>query len=898
MNIVSRGTVTTMEIKGSRSTKNVSPRVESNPVARKRRMDELPLSKIPKAPRRDSKDDECTVSSNSVSLKELTGTSSTDMLTDSHCAVNNREISSSAITTVDDDDDDEENLQKDSRDSIIVKNKPPIHPDIPHKRLISVNRRDDSTRLRKTIQWLEEGARKLREDLADARAELHEEKKSAKMARRDIERAVKKARNQEAKKYQNIIADLRARLTKNPFQVSLDNSTSLKSEQSKDDNQRCETLVARKRRAELNQTIENLNSDSSDSDDCTKRKRKYSNEAELRTIECEIRNSQMVNKELEQNLQMNLYKGNCEGETERLRELALEQQEVIEYLRQLLKEQERKIDQLLWSRRKKKGSPYKRWMELAPVAEVDDEEEQEDGDSTLSSTSSSVSMQASTIIWQGNTVTREAYEELLFENDELHMKYTEEQQELERARNLVRELEKALLQETHSGQHNRIALSNKLREAEEREADLIAELSELKEQNELLEFRVIELEEIGPRESRDAVDSGVGSPEPIQLFKVQSTASNKQKDRAIATVIPYSSCNSQSSLLLTSVQKSSLSLQESGIFEDEDDNENIEVTSCGTQTETPAGELLQEVQRLQVLRERIQEKAAKVPISTDTLEITEEKLNSYKEKVRELEGQLAEHQENHKKILNDNFIAKRKEEELINENRRLTTRIYWMENELRILREFKNIKKVNVGTMTKIDFKDSSTITESTISKEVSKTVKQVDMTWSRLEAKKAQLEKAHQELKEKNLCNQQLMERIAKLEKHGKNNTCDQVDGTDRLGKKTEFENCKSSGSEMKKFDELMEITDNENNTNRVSQIEFINYNGCNKMDVSESPLVISEHTPQNNKYEMQKVNDEREQNGMNYIVLYPEENPGTFDYERVSKNEADEKIIYFRWR
>ncbi|XP_074100305.1 uncharacterized protein LOC141528252 isoform X2 [Cotesia typhae] len=895
MNIVSRGTVTTMEVKGSRSTKNVSPRVESNPVARKRRMDELPLSKIPKAPRRDSKDDECTVSSNSVSLKELTGTSSTDKLTDSHCAINNREISSSAITTVDD----EENLQKDSRDSIIVKNKPPIHPDIPHKRLISVNRRDDSTRLRKTIQWLEEGARKLREDLADARAELHEEKKSAKMARRDIERAVKKARNQEAKKYQIIIADLRARLTKNPFQVSLDNSTSLKSEQSKDDNQRCEILVARKRRAELNQTIENLNSDSSDSDDCTKRKRKYSNEAELRTIECEIRNSQMVNKELEQNLQMNLYKDNCEGEIERLRELALEQQEVIEYLRQLLKERERKLDQLLWNRKKKKEVPHRGWKELEPVAEVDDEEEHEDGDSALSSETSSVSLQANTIIWKPNTVTREAYEDLLFENDELHTKYSEEQQELEQAKNLVRELEKALLQETHSGQNNRIILSNKLREAEEREADLIAELSELKEQNELLEFRVIELEEIGPRESRDAVDSGVGSPEPIQLFKVQSTASNKQKDRAIATVIPYSSCNSQSSLLLNSVQKSSLSLQESGIFEDEDDNENIdiEVTSCGTQTETPAGELLQEVQRLQVLRERIQEKAAKVPISTEILEITEERLNSYKEKVRELQEQLAEYQENQKKILNENFAAKQKEEDLINENRRLSTRIYWMENEIKISREFKNIKKINVGTMTKIDFKDSSTMTESTVTKEVSKTVKQVDMTWSRFEAKKAQLEKAHQELKEKNLCNQQLVERIAKLEKR-KNNTCDEVDGTDRLGKKTDFGNCNSSGNEIKKFDELMEITDNENNTNRVSQIEFINYNGCNKMDVSESPLVISEHTPQNNKYKMQKVNDEREQNGMNYIVLYPDENPGTFDYERVSKNEADEKIIYFRWR
>lgn len=60
-----------------------------------------------------------------------------------------------------------------------------------------------------------------------------------------------------------------------------------------------------------------------------------------------------------------------------------------------------------------------------------------------------------------------------------------------------------------------------MRDAEEREAGLVAEISELREQNELLEFRVLELEESPhQRESPDPADSGIVSPEPIHIYKV------------------------------------------------------------------------------------------------------------------------------------------------------------------------------------------------------------------------------------------------------------------------------------------------------------------------------------------------------------------------------------------
>lgn len=71
--------------------------------------------------------------------------------------------------------------------------------------------RSDATRLRKTIQWLEEGARRLREDLANVRTELHEERRAAKIAKREFETALREARFAEAAKYQPIIAELKTR---------------------------------------------------------------------------------------------------------------------------------------------------------------------------------------------------------------------------------------------------------------------------------------------------------------------------------------------------------------------------------------------------------------------------------------------------------------------------------------------------------------------------------------------------------------------------------------------------------------------------------------------------------------------------------------------------------------
>jgi len=62
-------------------------------------------------------------------------------------------------------------------------------------------------------------------------------------------------------------------------------------------------------------------------------------------------------------------------------------------------------------------------------------------------------------------------------------------------------------------------LSEKLRVAEEREAAFLVELSEVREQNELLEFRLLELEETSARRGSpdDTMDSGIVSPEPIQV---------------------------------------------------------------------------------------------------------------------------------------------------------------------------------------------------------------------------------------------------------------------------------------------------------------------------------------------------------------------------------------------
>lgn len=63
-------------------------------------------------------------------------------------------------------------------------------------------------------------------------------------------------------------------------------------------------------------------------------------------------------------------------------------------------------------------------------------------------------------------------------------------------------------------------LNDKLRAAEEREATLLVELSEIREQNELLEFRLLEMEEIPVRKDSPDADSGIVSPEPAHTNKV------------------------------------------------------------------------------------------------------------------------------------------------------------------------------------------------------------------------------------------------------------------------------------------------------------------------------------------------------------------------------------------
>uniref|UniRef100_A0A0C9RW73 Jakmip3_1 protein n=1 Tax=Fopius arisanus TaxID=64838 RepID=A0A0C9RW73_9HYME len=724
-------------------------RAEANPVNRKRRMTEQPPSQTPKAPRQGLVNPVDDQTNRATDLPEIGA---------------------------------DESLH----DYIRLTKKPPVHPDVPGKRQLEVqnsNRKNDSARLRKTIQWLEDGARRLREDLADARSELNEERRASKIFKRDVEIALREARYEEAVKHQRIINELKLRLaqlpSRGPDPINLNNA---RGEMLKDENHRREITIAKKRLAEADETIRKLRSSSLDLGSTDMNKRRKLNAPDIQRMDHEIKRLRETNKRLEDKLQIvteaervrtfelraqhenheaeicalkkaqrtdtirmmevirskerdiekleklakrklraretelmrklreserghqirlgppiedkiNRHRNTdpCKddydvGEMERLREVAIEQQEIIEFLRQALKERERKLDQL--SNKKRKEEFYKQWLELEPVAEVDDEEEQEEGDSALSSAPSSLSPQPCGH-WQSNGVSRETYEGLLLEFEELQTKYIEAQQELSHAKSQVRDLEQALLQETRGSQNSRRVLSDKLKETEERESCLQAEISELREQNELLEFRVLELEETGgPRESPDTADSGIVSPEPNQLFKEPNT----KQHRAIATVIPYNTYTQ--SLSPVPVQKPPLSLQESGIFEDDDDQ--VEWATCGTQTETPSGDLLQEVQRLQELRERIQERAVKVPL--ESLE-TEDRLTSYKERIQDLEERLAIYEAAEITRSNDQLLAKQREEDVLDENYKLTERIYWLENELRNLQEAGR-DVIDIGTMT------------------------------------------------------------------------------------------------------------------------------------------------------------------------------------------------------
>ncbi|XP_014612414.1 PREDICTED: janus kinase and microtubule-interacting protein 1-like isoform X2 [Polistes canadensis] len=699
------------------------------------------------------------------------------------------------------------------------------------KRLVLSNNnvKDESGRLRKTIQWLEEGARRLREDLANARTELHEERRAAKLVKREIETAIREAKATEATKYQLIISELKTRLSRGSsaesnctspspsLLLSSSLSSSSKVDLVKEDNRKREISAMKKRLVESENTIRKLKLDSLnlqgkgapcklDGSTCAEVRRLQTeihalranndkleaklriatdaekaraaelriqhenHEAELAALRKSLRSetikmmdemrgksreieklSKLLQTENSRKQRKTAQKDDSsmrklqdsekngpirstsrgekkflvedhtlgtyirevgcdraieEIEVERLRELALEQQEVIEILRQTVKEKERKLEQL--SNKKRKEEFYRQWLELEPVAEVDDEEDHEEGDSALSSAPSSLSPQPGGCgQWQGSGVTREAYEAVLIEIEELQSKLLDERQELSRAKTEVLDLEKALLQETRCSNRNKQLeeLNEKLRATEEREANLLVELSELREQNELLEFRLLELEESPARKENPdhTADSGIVSPELLHPSKDQVIS--KQRNRAVATVIPYTNNNNYNTTTRTISpvpRKPPLSLQESGIFEEEDEEDlEVELASRGTQTEIPSGELLQEVQRLQELRARIQERAAKVTntaticsidtpkacpaLDTDVDSIVQ--LSSYQDRIRDLEDRLEAYEEAEERQTEERRVTKQREEELLDENYRLTERVYWLENKLHNVEE-------------------------------------------------------------------------------------------------------------------------------------------------------------------------------------------------------------------
>lgn len=173
----------------------------------------------------------------------------------------------------------------------------------------------------------------------------------------------------------------------------------------------------------------------------------------------------------------------------------------------------------------------------------------------------------------------------------------------------------------------------------------------------------------------------------------------------MATVIPYTNNTTVTTTVKSASpvlpRKPPLTLQESGIFEEEYDEDEegseVELASRGTQTQVPSGELLQEVQRLQELRARIQERAAKTPgfhlidsskicLDVSTMDSIVQ-LTAYQERVRDLEERLEAHEETEKNRVCEKQLSKQREEELLDENYRLTERIYWLENELRNVAE-------------------------------------------------------------------------------------------------------------------------------------------------------------------------------------------------------------------
>ena len=144
-----------------------------------------------------------------------------------------------------------------------------------------------------------------------------------------------------------------------------------------------------------------------------------------------------------------------------------------------------------------------------------------------------------------------------------------------------------------------------------------------------------------------------------------------------------------------------MSLQESGIFEDEDiTSEGPELSSRGTQTEVPGSELLQEVQRLQELRNRIQERAAlklgSNPGSPNPNSRTPSESEDFlRERIRELESTLASHESERRAI-------KQREEELLDETYKLTENNHWLKAELKKYQQILSVSMEDKDTMTDV----------------------------------------------------------------------------------------------------------------------------------------------------------------------------------------------------
>ncbi|XP_023317910.1 girdin-like [Trichogramma pretiosum] len=129
------------------------------------------------------------------------------------------------------------------------------------RRLAKSPKRDEADRLRKTIHWLEEGARQLREDLAKARSELHEERKAAKIAKRNFEAKLKEATTAEAIKYKKIIADLKFRLSQTSSRsVAHAYHRALSVDILKVENYKDEIAELKKRLVEAERTIQEMRS--------------------------------------------------------------------------------------------------------------------------------------------------------------------------------------------------------------------------------------------------------------------------------------------------------------------------------------------------------------------------------------------------------------------------------------------------------------------------------------------------------------------------------------------------------------------------------------------------------------------------------------------------------------